>query len=498
MRQLHADVAVVAAGLSGLAAAIAAAEGGASVIALEKAATTGGAANMAMGPLGIGSRIQKQNMIGITPFEAFRKHMNFVHWRVDARTVRDYYLKAGDTIAWLEGMGVEFVGAVPAYSAPENVRAYATSEATWHVVKPAGGGAPGPRAAAAMVTAMTGRAAELGVEVLLSTPAQRLLVEDGAVVGVVGRDDAGEEVEVRAAAVVVATGGFGANPRMLKEFTGYAWGEDLFSFAIPGMVGDGLRMAWEAGAGSTPVTLELMYQIPDNLEHFCIEGAFRQPCLWVNRRGERFMNEDGIQNTTFTGNAISCQPGHVGYAIMDAKLLRRYKRNGGDLVSHVHPHDLYQRFDDELAAAEASGYEHVARADSLEELADRLGIDPEGLLETVDAYNEDCDAGYDSLFDKSREFMQPIAKGPFYGLRMFPGAYGTLGGIRTNHRMEAVTDGHEPVPGLYAAGVDACAIYGDSYPFILPGNTMGFCLNSGRIAGENAAERAAAAADLDG
>lgn len=493
MSKLSADVIVVAAGLSGLAAAIAAAEDGASVIAFEKASTTGGAANMGMGPLGIGSSVQKHHMVSITPFEAFRKHMNYTHWRVDARMVRDYYMKSGDTIEWLQDMGVEFATVMPAYAAPENIKPYATSEAVWHVVKPLGGGAPGPRAASAMTKVMTERAEELGVDFRLECPVQRLVTDDdGTVIGVIAKDASGEEIEAEAKAVILATGGFGANPQMILEHTGYQWGKDLFSFAIPGMVGEGIKMAWDAGAGSTPVNLELMYQIPDNMLHFCIEGAFRQPCLWVNRVGERFMNEDGIPNTTYTGNAIAQQPGHVAYAIMDERLLRRYKKNGGDIASHVHPHDMYQRFDDELAAAEAEGYDHVAKADTLEELAEKLGIDVDGLMTTVDEYNDDCDNGFDSLFDKDRAYLQKIQRGPFYGLRMFPGAYGTLGGIKINHKTEVLTDEHVVIPGLYAVGVDACAIYGDSYPFILPGNTMGFCLNSGRIAGENAAERASA------
>ena len=85
MKQMETDIIVVAAGLSGLAASIAAAENGARVLTFEKASTTGGAANMGMGPLGVGSRIQREQMISLTPGEAFRKHMYFTHYRVDAR-----------------------------------------------------------------------------------------------------------------------------------------------------------------------------------------------------------------------------------------------------------------------------------------------------------------------------------------------------------------------------------------------------------------------------
>ena len=108
MKQESTDVIVVAAGLSGLAAAISAAENGARVIAFEKMSTTGGSANMGMGPLGVGSRFQKHHMISITPGEAFRKHMNFTHWRVDPRLVREYLPPVGrdDRLARGHGSGV--------------------------------------------------------------------------------------------------------------------------------------------------------------------------------------------------------------------------------------------------------------------------------------------------------------------------------------------------------------------------------------------------------
>ena len=80
-------------------------------------------------------------------------------------------------------------------------------------------------------------------------------------------------------------------------------------------------------------------------------------------------------------------------------------------------------------------------------------------------------------------------KGPFYCCKQYIGAYGTLGGVLINHNMEVMTDDYKVIPGLYCVGTDACTIYGDSYNYCIPGNTMGFCLNSGRIAGENAAAK---------
>ena len=305
--------------------------------------------------------------------------------------------------------------------------------------------------------------------------------------GVLAKDKDGGEIEARAKSVILATGGFGDNPAMIKEETGYEFGKTIFNFAIPGMKGDGLRMAWEAGAGKEPCTMELMYQLPDNMNHFILDGAFRQPCLWVNRNGQRFMPEDQIGNTTFTGNAITAQPGSVAFSIFDSKLLKKYKKKGPDIVSHVHPHDLYDHFDEQWERDLADGYESITQADTIEELAQKAGIDPEGLAAQVEEYNEMCEAGFDEIFEKDRHYMQPIAKAPFYCCRQNVGAYGSLGGVKINHRTQAMTQEAKVIPGLYCVGTDACNIFGDSYPFILSGNTMGFCLNSGRIAGENAA-----------
>lgn len=485
---LETDVIVVAAGLSGLAACIAAAEDGAKVVCFEKSNTTGGAANMGMGPLGVGSPIQKNQMISLTPGEAFRKHMHFTHYRVDARMVRDYYFKSGDTIQWLMDMGVEFCGVQRAFSAPEATRPYADGEFTWHVVKPEGGGAPGPRCASTMIKKMTEKANELGVEFRFSSPVEKILMENGRAVGVLAKDASGDTVEARAKAVIICTGGFGDNPQMIKEQTGYEFGKTIYNFAIPGMKGDGIKMAWEAGAGHMPSTMELMYQLPDNMNHFILDGAFRQPCLWVNRNGQRFMPEDQIGNTTFTGNAITAQPGCVAFSIFDSRLLKKYKKNGPDIVSHVHPHDLFDQFDEQWNRDLENGYESITQADTLEELAQKAGIDVEGFMEQIEEYNDMCEEGYDELFEKDRTYMNPIEKGPFYCCKQNVGAYGSLGGVAINHKTQVLNEEAKVIPGLYCAGTDACNIFGDSYPFILSGNTMGFCLNSGRIAGEYAAE----------
>ncbi len=477
MKQMECDVVVIAAGPSGLAAAVAAAEKEAEVIVLEKANTTGGASNMGMGPLGVETKIQRDNLIGITKEEAFRKFMDYTHWRVDARLVREYLYKSADTIQWLQDMGVEFFGAFKYF--PE-------SEASWHIVKPESG-EMGPRAASSMLRIMTQRAEELGVQFLLETPAKKILKEDDEIVGVLAVDKDGEEIQIDCGAVIVCTGGFGDNPDMIKQFTPYEYGKNMFNFRIPGVVGDGMKMAWEVGAARTDCNMEVAYGCPVGDEYPTVKVTHQQPNLTVNLNGERFCDEDVMSNTTFFSNALFTQEKSVGFSIIDETILNYYIKNGVDKASLVFHVEDFEPYRDEMAKAVQTDPDYFFAADSIEELADKMKVNKDSLLKTVEEYNEMC-ASRDTLFGKDFHYMKPL-KGPrYYAVAFYPGAYGSLGGIKINYKTEVQDENWKPIPGLYAAGTDANTIFGDSYVFILPGNTMGFALNSGRMAGENSVD----------
>ena len=134
------------------------------------------------------------------------------------------------------------------------------------------------------------------------------------------------------------------------------------------------------------------------------------------------------------------------------------------------------------------GRRHLPLDPPLDDLAAQTGIDAAALKATVEEYNIACDTGRDGVFHKRALYLRPLREPPFYASTVRLGGYGSLGGIKINHRTEVVTKDQDVIPGLYAAGTDACAVYADSYVFVLPGNTMGFALNSGRMAGENAAD----------
>ena len=477
MADYEAQVVVIAGGPSGLAAAVQAAEDGADVILIEKNAAVGGAANMGMGPLAIGSHYQQRQMIDITVEKALKMFMEYTHYNVDGRLVKRYFEQSAETIEWLEDMGVEFEGAY---------KYFTKCEATWHIVKTDQG--IGPRAASFMNKALYARAQELGVKVLLETPGKKILKdEDGKVCGVLAVDKDGKEITIACKAAIICCGGGGANPDFIKEETGFTFGVDMFNFAVPGNVGDGIKMAWEAGSAKVPVRIEQAanFEGIDELPQ-SVPNVLMQPNLLVNKFGKRVMDEEQMQNTTYLSNACVHQKGRVLYSIVDTSIVKDYIRNGVDEISMVRFDPNVSDFFEGVEIAEKTGNKGLFKADSLEELAEKCGIDVDNLIETVDDYNDYCD-GYDEEFFKRKKYLRPLTKAPYYAAAVRPGGYGTVGGIRINENCEVCDEDYDPIPGLYAAGADACNLYDDSYMFLLPGNSMGWAVNSGRIAGMEAA-----------
>ena len=477
MNKIQSDIAIVAAGPSGLAAAITCAEHGYQVVVFEKNSTPGGTANMGMGPFGVESRIQKASMVSLTKEEAFRFQMDYTHWNVDARIVRDYFWKSGSTIDWLEDMGVEFAGAM---------KFYPNAYATWHVVKPAGGGRPGPRAAGTMIKVMYERALELGVKFYLNAPVHHLLQDENGVYGYIAIGTDGEEYEVEADAVLVATGGFGDNPEMIKDFIGSEYGKDIFSHRSPGIQGDGIRMMLEAGAmkGHTEMEKTLSSGLipPDILANY----VFRQPgILLVNKSGYRIFDETYIDNYSVAANAVDMQQDHCAFSIIDSKLLNYYREKGLDSPSGVRGGDPTVDFERSVVECERDYPGWSFTASSIDELAEKAGIKKQNLIETFEEYNNGCRENYDDIFCKDRRFLHTLDGDTLYCQKIAVGGYGSLGGVKINYKYEVLDENYDPIEGLYASGTDVCDIYSGTYLFTLGGNTMGFAINSGRIAGES-------------
>ncbi len=493
MKRLATDIVVLSAGTAGLPAAVTAAEGGAKVIVLEKTGRTGGTANRGNDIFGVESRFQQAYPPVMTRKEAFETHMEWTHWRVDAQLVAAFINKSGSTIDWLEGLGVKFS---PPREGPGGMRAGGTLRVI--------GEPPGPRQigqAAAMAKILTRRAKDLGVQFLLKTPAQRILKRGGRIVGVVAKNEAGEEIRVDAKAVIIATGGFAGNKEWVKKYTGYDEGQNLVALQKVGITGDGIRMAWEVGAAASPMMIGLTHNLPPP----CHGGggtsmefsAFAQAeNIMVNYLGERFLNDDlrGSQGAAgahgTVASAIALQKGKAAFMIFDGALKKYYETKPspfplGDMKQYqTFKHD---DLDDNIREVLARGYKYIFVADSLEDLCAQTGINYEGLKKTLAEYNRACELGKDERFFKNPEYLKPITGPRYYAGKFIAGAYGTSGGIRTNYKMEVLTEDSEVISGLYAAGNDANNMYDHSYS-PLSGNHIGFAVNSGRMAAEHALE----------
>jgi fumarate reductase flavoprotein subunit len=494
MKKLSADIVIIGAGTAALPAAVTAAAGGASVIVFEKRGSTGGTGNKANAIGGVGSRIQHAQGENVTPEEAYKIHMDWTHWRVDARLVSEFYRKAGSTIDWLEGLGVEFSGFQGVIGQGRPVTA--------HSVKGLPQGPRGLGQAAVAMRILTKRAKELGVQFYLKTPVRKILKRGGRITGVIAEDESGKEIRANAKAVVIATGGISASNEMMKKYTGYEDGKDmyvLYKGGRNGLAGDGIRLAWEAGAGASEIYMALTHHLPPPCHG--PGGAspeftyFRLPQnIMVNLQGERFVNEDIGGAHPIVANTISIQKNRAAFMVFDGDMKKYYDKADLGLPERTQGQWAqyrtfkYDNLDDNIREAQARGYKYLFMADSLEDLCKQTGIKLSGLLKTIEEYNKACQAGRDNIFYKDPKYLIPFNKQPkFYAGRLFCGAYNSTGGIKINYKTEVLSKDFDVIPGLYAAGADANAMYTHSYT-PLAGSHMGFAITSGRMAAENALE----------
>lgn len=498
MRQITTDVLVVGAGPAGLTAALRSAEYGHRTICIEKKNETGGAQYGGMGPFAAGSRLQKEaGLEDCSTKDAFLALMDHSKWRTDAALTSAFVNHSAEMIDWLAEEGVLF-------------RKMDGSEPFMFGPPPAGGEdgekpekKPNPMGSYSHSFKMRPEYAEKcdargmyitmlltdrllareNAELRLETTAERLLVSDGAVTGARCHDKDGD-FEIRAKAVVLAAGGFAGSAEMVSAYTSFHLNEDLFyTHPQPNVTGDGLRMAWEVGAGKSHMMMDIYKGMPvfggpagTKNEWLLLSN----PNLMVNRNGVRFVAEDCERYAM--GNAIHAQPGGCGFMIIDSTIANEY-RAAGPFIGPDNANCLAD-LDEIYAEAQAMGYPYVFAADSLEELCEQTGIRLEGLKQAIEDYNALCQAGEDTQFYKRSEYLKPLRSPRYYAAQYFCDSFGGLGGIKINPNTEVITERNEVIPGLFAAGSDVNSIYADTYPQHLSGNTTGFAYTTGLIASD--------------
>lgn len=258
-------------------------------------------------------------------------------------------------------------------------------------------------------------------------------------------------------------------------------------------MGDGLMMALSAGADDTNiVTCPLLAAGARNKamdSHIGAAGV--QPgAIWINKTGRRFANEGTAENIGDIGPLYGKQPDGIVWSVLDQANIDRLVENGseisiGEFVVFGRPLDrLRMELDQDVADGVAFA------ANTPEELAEKIGVSPENFAATVAAYNEACTIGEDKAFFKQEKYLRPLSTPPFYAVALATGTMGSAGGIRINGNMQVVDKDYEPIPGLYAVGLDATGLYGDSYNMEVPGAANGFAHTSGRLAARHFLQQA--------
>lgn len=456
------DVLVIGSGLAGLTAAIAAREAGARhVLVAESERVVGGASRLSGGiMIGSGSRLQRANGIDDSVDQAVANYLAMNRFDVDAAPARRLMEEAGGTIDWLETQGVVFKPYV----------FVGGNEVVPHTHWVEGDGA-------GLVDALHARCRALDVDIALGRRVDRLLVEGRRVIGAAVGDD-----ELRAAATIIATGGFGASKARLAELwpdalAGGDWTVYLGGDAAPGSRGDGLDLASAAGAQIVGHNRGL------RLLHTGFHGQFDAAppgyVVYLDREGRRFINEDAHYGTL---DYAAKQRGDRVFAVLDDRLLR----TRGIPQSKYDPKGLGQPVNynadliDEMVRAG-----RVAKADSIDALAVALGLDPATVVASIRRYNDHVAAGFDADCVKNPLFLQPISTPPYYGVELRPAMVGVSAcGLRIDRDARVLGAYGTPIGGLFAAGETTGRVIGEFY--VGSGNSLTNAATFGRIAGANA------------
>ena len=475
MSSMQYDIAIIGTGICGLSAALTAAEAGAKTILFEKQKSPGGSSNFFNGIFAVESRMQREKFVMYTRDEAFQAIMEYNHWKGNGRLTRAIVDESAASIEWLIKNGVEITDVITnmPYTQP-----------TYHLVKGAG---------AAAVKQLSMNAKEKGIDIRLGVPVSELIKTGGKISGLVADED-GEEVEIEAKAVIIASGGYANNKEWIKKYHGYELGVNLIPYGNVGKMGDGIRMAWEAGAAAEGMNaLEIIAVGPVSNEFDMmndLEVAAAQPDLWVDPRGRRFCDEGICFYDTSGGSANSRYSCGYTFHLLDDSVIHRLETYGIEKEGSMarKPGATLHEIRKIIAAALEHDSTEVFAGNSVEELAGEIGADPSVLTATVEEYNSFCLKGHDGIFAKKRGYLRPLTGPKFYAVKVRTTTLGTKGGIRVNEKLEAVDKNDAPVRGLYAGGFDAGGIQSESYPInAATGLSSAFALNSGRIAGANAA-----------
>lgn len=451
------DVVVIGGGGAGLAAAVSAHENGAKVIVAEKMPRLGGNTILA-GSAFNAVDPERQKKQGIE--DSLDKHFTQTYEGGDkvgnTELIRTFVEGAYPTLEWLEGLGLEFEDEVFTVAGGMWPRAHRT-------IKPLGTG---------YISTYENYINEHqdDMKILLDTEITELIVKDNRVVGVKGKGLKGEVIIHANNGVIIASGGFGAS-RELRDKYNEHWPSltNLKSTNHPGATGDGLIMAEAVGANL--VGLEHIQLLPlGDPETGSLSGNVNKgvtSSIFVNKDGNRFVDE-GARRDVMT-RALMEQEDALMWIVLDSKSYPT-----GDTLNN-----FGETIDELIEQGRAF------KGDTLEELAEKIGVDANNLAKALEEFNEAVEKGEPDAFGRTL-FDKKIDTAPFYAGSRVPTVHHTMGGIEINTSAQVLDVNGKVIPGLYAAGEVTGGIHGSNR---LGGNALADIAVFGRIAGESAATK---------
>lgn len=476
MEVVECDYLVIGSGVCGLTTAARAAELGNKVIVLEKAESDGGATSYTEAHFALDTckYVKEQGHVTWTLQEAYDYFMHFNNYRPDGMLVSSFLHHCNEPYDWFIDRGAKVNMLLYSLAGPQT-----------------GAGMFFDGKAAALAEICRTVMNENGAEIRTSCPATNLVMtEDGGVAGAIAAPKDGEKTFFKAKAVFVATGGFGRNKDMVHYYMG-AKGDAAYAGDTQlEHDGDGINMMLGVGAidgglewsqGQTPnVAGGVPYGDP-------IDRAASEPYIWVNTFGKR-VGCESFTNLTIPFNFAAYAPGSCYFNVFDADMVKRMETENFFCQSRGLPYT----FDPEpgMGAALDKGAEDGTcfKADSLKELAEMAGIEPDALEKTIGEYNALCEKGEDDVFFKKPEMLLPVKTAPFYAIKCIPSRLSSLCGVKVNEDLQVTDANGKPISGLYAGGLDSGGFFATDYNHAFSGSASSFSYFAGFHGADAASE----------
>ena len=467
IKEYSTDFLIVGAGISGLAAAVQARQLDLNTIVIDKNGFVAGNGGGVEGIFGINTKMQKAAGIHAEKEDIISKEAELGQYRADGSFWVDLINNSADNIDWLVNLGVQ-LSKVDDYHGT-------CMFPTFHWFK-------GGFASVGYVPYMKKKADELNVKFLLETSATSIIEENGTVKGVYAKTPDGY-IKINAKATLLATGGVGHNPELIEK---QGWStKNIHYCSMPSNTGDGYQMAMSVGAmdmlkESPEFMMNYIQAFPHEGVHLYLDpiNGFMSlpsggPVVFVNQDGRRFVNEN-VKKFNLLYQRMAIKATKVTYEIFTQRIFDELTKN-------------VENADKILAkAVKENKGNSLFKANSISELAEKVNLPSETLVNTVNDYNSFCDNGKDLEFNKDQDMLISMKEGPYYIARLDPSNLIGLGGIGSNRKFEVINNDFEKIPGLYASGMDSTMQYRDVYTITLGGSACAHNVNSGRQAAKNA------------